>query len=348
LLSTASKSIVVNVPILTPKPGRLWLSDGSLPGIGFVSPAEAAESFSLNEYKPRPFTCAPLATARLNESISQCLKTEIVRLDCAARLLRGSKWTVGIVRLTVFDLLAHLLGPDFLDETDRVGYGEINEFLTLLDAWLKGLIDLFPADHLCVLSTIGHIQCQARVNLNQLLRMGGYCRLLKDEQSEQSGMLARRKAATMQVRRDERIQEPAVTPQWLFDLPATVCGSVVQGAIHLNLKGRYSGGIVEKEAAGGLISEVRGFIVASLKQQLGIEPEVWQCETIGEVGPELMIYMPGVEFHNSVGSEPIDKMVRPRSCHTADGFVLLPANVERPAGALTPLELHGVLWELCQ
>jgi len=347
-LLESRQSVVVNLPLLIPRENRFWLSDGSLPLGSVVSPMDLERCPSLKDYKPRPFSSVALGAGRIAQAVADSVQVETVRLKCAGEIMRAVEWDISVVRLTAFDLLFHLLGVEYLHDRELVFHDQVRDFLSTLDAWLQELLDSFPDAVSCLMSTFGHSPCVARVNLNEILYRGGFCEPASEradfdrEQRRAMASLLLQKSAHSGVGADES-QTLAVTPCWKFNLAGTVCGSPVQGAIFLNLKERYDGGIVESSEAARLLEDVRQYVVVALKTELGIEPDVWQSEHIGSTGPELIIYADGIEFHNSSIAPAVDAINKPRSAHTCEGFVWLPRGISPRSEAVTPLQLHELL-----
>lgn len=351
LLDSAGSSVVVNLPLLTPQRNRVWLSDGSLPMADVFSPQQLTEISLVKEYRPRPFACTANAASNLPEAVSECLRIESTRLECARELLTAVDWDTSIVRLTVFDLLSHLLGADFLFDQNLRVYDELKSFLTVLDLWMNFVRNEFPDAAVGLLSTVSHTECRARVNLNQILWQGGFCKLLDENGVQEAAILSRRKAASLFFGNSNTSQvqtigaEPvlAVSPSCMFDLSVTTCASAVQGGIYLNLKNRYDGGIVDSADAPGVLSAVREHITAVFLRELDITPNIWQNESIGSNGPDLMIYAEGIEFHNTSSGIAVDRVNKPRSTHAAEGFVWLPQEFDCSSGSMTPLDFHAQL-----
>ena len=351
-LLDSHKSVLVNLPLLAPGKNRFWLSDGSLPLGSVVSPPDLERCSSLKDYRPRPFSSVALGAARLAEAVADSLQLETVRLKCAAEIMRSVEWDISIVRVTAFDLLFHLLGVEYLQDRQLIFHAQVQEFLAVLDSWIRDLLDTFRDALPCVMSTVGHSTGIARVNLNEILYRGGFC----EPATEQSalGQEHRRTIASLLLKRNgdnasgkDEPQSLALTPPWKFNLPSTVCGSAVQGGIFLNLKGRYTDGTVEPSEANDLLTNVRQYVVEALKTELGIEPYVWQSGYVGSLAPELMIHADGIEFHNSYIGAAIDTINKPRSTHTSEGFVWLPRGMAPNSEMVTPLQLHELLSVEC-
>jgi hypothetical protein len=350
LLNNGAANVVANLPLLTPQENRYWLSDGSLPLATVISPACLSNIDGVSNYQPKPFFCTALAASNLTESIAQCFQVESRRLQSCGEILAGVDWDTAIIRLTVFDLLSHLMGAQYLAEPELIMQQELKAFLSELNNWLEVILQKFPDCQVCIMSSLGHNNCVARVSLNQILWQGGFCEPSPHKASMNATLSRRMIASRMLDNRKSRepfVQEMppalAVTPSWDFDLSSTVCASVVQGGIFLNLQQKYETGIVSATEAPVVLKAVREHIAYALEKELGITAEIWQTDQIGSLGPDLMIYAEGVDFHNNSIGPAVDTINKPRSTHNTEGFCWLPPQMSLDSQVLTPLELHAQL-----
>jgi len=89
-------------------------------------------------------------------AISTFITAELNRLDCALALCKNENWKLFLYRVSIFDQLAHLLGPTFLHESQlKVSYA-LKDFLAALDSGLYEIIS--SADDSLFLSTFS--QCR--------------------------------------------------------------------------------------------------------------------------------------------------------------------------------------------
>ncbi|MGH7192253.1 MAG: hypothetical protein ACREJM_01825, partial [Candidatus Saccharimonadales bacterium] len=227
-----TKSMVVNVPILGPHgAGRVWLSDGSLPFGVAVSPPELASEQPFSNYQPRFTSCLPYALSDIRSTVTRCLDVERRRLACVSQLIRQD-WDLCLIRVTAFDQLFHMVEPDVLFDEHFIAAEEIASFLTELSDCLDLLIASAGRARICVMSTLGHTPCIARVNLNALLEEGGFCSRIA--QPEQLVAAQRRHWAALALAGGgKKNAAPAVTPSSGFELAHTQAVSSGQGSIHL-------------------------------------------------------------------------------------------------------------------
>lgn len=346
LLSPVNKPIVVNLPLIGPAEGRSWLSDGSLPINANFNLPESINPAGFLSYRPRPFSCVAWAAGDIRRAIAECVDVERTRIRCASELLNRSDWRIGIVRLSIFDTLFHLLGKDFLQETDSVLAGQLEDFWRELGCWMADVRETFSEAFFLVGSTIGHGTCVARVNLSELLQGGGYCKLEDADYAGQDYSRRRRIEAALALTSEHPTQfrsSPAITPVSRYNLMESKCASPVQGAIYLNLKDRYTNGIVDRQDAPALIRSIKEFLVDAIKRELNLSVQVWTCEEVSDLGPELMVYVDGVEFTNSSMCPAVDRKNVPASCHTDTGFVLFADDSLWQSSEISPLGLHHLI-----
>jgi predicted AlkP superfamily phosphohydrolase/phosphomutase len=344
-------SIVINMPLLKPgRQNRLWLSDGSLPIQTRVSPERLALASPYNSYRAKPFPSTAHALIDLTESVKACLENEKQRLRCALQLIKSSKWQIAFVRITVFDTLAHLLGPDYLSCRHRLIWPYIKSFLPELDQMLADIAEISKDSYTCVISTFSHVPCHAQVNLNQVLAKGGFCRLREHHQLERYE-LASRMQAVRAVHATMAGTLPIVSLTKPFDLSHTTAASPVYGAIYLNCKDRFVDGIVTKKDAGPILAEIREFLNAALSKELGLGEYVFSSPQIDKkpaqeiFTPDLLVSIDGVELHDANQIGAIDHENHPRSTHSYRGFVWL-SDSKAPANqCIKTTALHQCLME---
>lgn len=338
------KDLVLNMPLLGPTSNRLWLSDGSLPMHTAVSPKELADQEPFSQYRPRPFVSANVALSDVRRSVLDCLSTEYNRLDCFRHLVTRSDWKRCLLRVNVFDLLSHLLGNEFLGCDDLLFSPEISEFVSFFDECLKQVQAELTDLSICFVSAFSHGECHARLNLNQLLQEGGFCRL--DAGGDVSpAQMKRRAAATRLVKSagsgGSGDKEPLVARSNSFNSSRTLAGSPVQGCIYVNGKDRFVDGIVEQGDRASVVERVHSYLSRELSKAFGSRSLIWTAPDRRHARyPDLMVYVEGVELHNSFGPPLIDYVSKPRSIHAPEGFVWLPlAESARPA-VLEPVQVH--------
>lgn len=341
------KFVFVNVPLLKPKAGRIWLSDGSLPIQTTVSPTELSKGPPFNAYRPRPYASATVALSEKQSSLSTCLSIERQRIECASELIALGDWNRFFLRLSVFDQLAHLLGADNVISDELVFSAELQSFWQFVGDRLASWIEASPEITLVLLSTFSHVPCRARLNLNELLAVGGFCVLARSD--SEKAQLDRRMAATLAISKASgqadliAFLQPAVSKTCSFDLLNTFAASPIEGAIYINRKTRFAGGIVEDEDAGAIVEKVCNYLQSYLSGEFGTEFKLQKVIDGHERAPDLLVRVPGVELHNSLGPPLLDRNNHPRSTHEGSGFV---GSTYRLAGLPSPaypMDLHKLL-----
>ncbi len=353
-------ALLVNMPLLSPShPGRVWLSDGSIPSQTAVSPSALLSNPLFAGYKARPYLSVAQALTDLSEAVNRSLAVENQRLECALDLITRYSWQICFLRLTVFDQLAHLLGPDFLRSSSRLVWPSIKEFLINLDKKLTEIFRLSSGAHICLLSTFGHSDCRARLNVNQLLAHCGFLNFSGGDVFEQT--LSRRRQASAAVnllrRPAEKNTESRVAISANFETSRTLAASPIYGMIYLNLKSRFEDGIVLDEEATSLLKSIRENLNTALIKEFGMDDYLIEPGSTNKLkkqpamtsAPDLVLSVRGVELHDLINSETVDWQNRPRSTHDYNGFVFLPQNLHRPlAKGLSTLDLHKHLMELIE
>jgi len=161
---------IANIPLFAPAGRQMaWLADGSLPLPSTVSPAELLKNARVAAYKPRPFSGLVFAIGEPFRAALACLDNEIERLETVLEVLRGKEWELVIIRLTLFDLLAHLLGPEFLDQAEHQLYETILSGLRKLDSLLDAISNTVPNTTVYGISMYSHATPVACVDLNLIL-----------------------------------------------------------------------------------------------------------------------------------------------------------------------------------
>lgn len=320
--NSESQQLSINIPLLQPKLGRFWLSDGALPGARPVDPAELLPVAPFNSYKPRPYPSSTTALGTFKESVTGCLDVEKLRLDCALSLLANQDWDTCLWRISVFDLLAHLIGDDFLELQYLSLWEQIENFLAYMDQLLLEASKLLTDDLFCVLSPYAHTTCTARVNLNRLLERGGFCKLTTEEAESNKESFYRRDIAARMLSGDESDRARAlITPTLLIDLAHSRACSPVYGAIYLN-----GGGKPQDRCASwpdDTVLKLAMFLSDQLMKQVGGKDYRRPTKSTTLYCPDLMVHVPGIEWHNTADGPVIDRDNKPKTTHSADGFVCL-------------------------
>lgn len=341
------KFVFVNLPLLKPKAGRIWLSDGSLPIQATVSPAALSKGSPFNAYRPRPYASATVALSEKQSSLSACLSVERLRIECANAIIALRDWHRFFLRLSVFDQLAHLLGADNVSCDELVFSAELQGFWQFLGDRLAGWIEDNPATTLVLLSTFSHVPCRARLNLNELLAVGGFCVLARSD--SEKARVDRRMASTLAVSQATNeadcipFLQPAVSKTCSFELRSTLAASPIEGAIYINRKTRFAGGIVEEEDAGKIMERVCNYLQSYLSGAFGTAFRLQKVVDGHERAPDLLVGVDGVELHNSLGPPVLDKNNHPRSTHEGRGFVGASVALAGLQSPVYPRDLYKLL-----
>ena len=331
LLNGYPRQLVINVPLLMPKEShRLWLSDGSLPLPVTVSPRSLMAEEPFSSYSPRPYSALAEGIHHPKGALAALIQTEKKRLECAHELLRMGNLDIGLIRLSLFDQLAHLLGANYLADEELVYTPELRPFLSFLDEWL---CEVFSAvAHVALLSAFSHVPCESRLSLNELLNRGGFLTFSRLDAP------ARRRVAALAALADDdgdeegqagraSVHAQVSCHQAVLDCSRTLAASSVLGFVHVNVKDRFEDGIVERAEVAATRDVLRDFLDDTLKRSFGNAYSIWSANEIKNPHsesqdhwlPDLLVHIPSAELHNSSDKffGPSDK---PRSVHSPQGF----------------------------
>lgn len=337
--------LTVNMPLVLPKPGRLWLSDGSMPLNTLVAPTALSQEAPFSQYKPRAFLSSAIAQETVQKSVTDCLQVEEQRLKCALKLIRDNQWQVCCLRLTVFDLLYHLIGSDFLKHDYFTVSPQIGAFLAFVDRVLNDIKKELPDSLVYVISAYRHDQCIARLNLNQLLAEGGFLKMKPETNKNRSETFARRFAAVTATNRLVHHEEPVVGKTNSIQTASTLAASPVHGAIYINRKDRFIDGIVNGADADAIICRLKDYLNETLGQQFGSRFLIRTTNETNAHSADMMIYVDGVEMHDLANGIVFDRLNKPKTTHVAEGFVSLPAGQNHQADTIGTIALHSLLKE---
>jgi len=355
VLEAHLRQLVVNVPLLVPQESkRLWLSDGSLPLPDTVSPRSLRGEEPVASYSPRPYGALAEEIGYRKGAMQHCLETELQRLECANKLLRSNDPTISIIRLSLFDHIAHLIGTGFLIDEDLVYRAEIRQFLGFLDDWLCGL---FSEGHqVYLISAFSHKACESRLNLNELLSRGGFLTFGRLDSAAMRRVAALEALASdngdqQSVGSKANLHAQVSCQQAIFDCSRTLAASSVLGFVHVNSEDRFEDGVVKRMDVEGTRAVLREFLDNALRRSFGEAYSIWSknevrgqaSERVHRELPDLVVYVPGAEFHNSADLRfgPSD---RPRSVHSPDGFFWSPSD-QLPSSIL-PIDICRHLQEV--
>jgi hypothetical protein len=312
--------VVINLPILLPKPNRIWLSDGSLPTNNLVSPKQLLKERCFKEYLPRAYPSHAFATtASSSLLIRRCIEVETIRLRCAVSIFKQHKFSCFIYRLSIFDYLFHILGLNFLGAKDLAVYAELKEFLRELDSAIEMFSEKEP-DNVAVVSAYSHIPCRMTLNLNDVLSNGGFLKLTK------SGDSIRNDAHRLKVATALQGWEPSThylaSQEGQLDTSSTIAASPVAGCVFINKRTTFFDGIVEAQDVESVATEVENYLRSFCAQRFGqfkIEKRLQNREET--YAPDFMVDIESVEFHN-LSSDVV--AITPLTTHSSKGFVMLP------------------------
>ncbi|MBX9879525.1 MAG: alkaline phosphatase family protein [Candidatus Obscuribacterales bacterium] len=335
---TQLPSLVVNVPLLEPK-DRLWLSEG-LSAIS-VNPKRLMSSEPFKSYQARPFSSPAYFLGKPFEGTRLCLEAEKQRLICAEALARENNWQLGIIRLTTFDQLAHLLGNDYLGKTTLAIRPEIESFISEINDVLERIIESAKPSTVAVMSSYSHVECKKRISLNQLLAQLGFC-TLKDKALVQKEQVLRYESTIALSTR--KVSSPLISTTNAFVEESCIAASPIQGAIYVNVKDRFKNGIVSRDSQQSHVKQVESQLKSALHEagvtNFNIELNPEPTNSSKTPAPDLMVYADGVDFHNLYDAPVVDSFSHPISCHSTNGFVCIDNN---DGDYLSRLSLHRLL-----
>lgn len=268
----------------------------------------------------RPFTSPVYYLGNPIEGTKLCLEAEKHVLTCLEELCRQGD-SPGIIRLSVFDHLSHLLGSDYLTNTDLTVHQEITAFIEDVRNRLEYIVKAHDLN-VAIISPYGHIPCNKRANINLLLSQLGFCKL--KEKAEVQKNQALRHASTIALA-TKKIASPLISYTCEFIEEATIAASPVHGAIYINRKDRFQTGIVETHDVERITQDV-AHQVRTLAKKAGIANlhlEINPNRHANNLAPDLMLYADGVDFHNTYDAPAVDSFGHPKTCHTSSGFICL-------------------------
>lgn len=316
-----SNVVIINVPLLRPSGGRLWLADGSLPTNKVVSPDSLSSQDLFSSYKPRPAANIAVYDSTAAELAAKCIKLEAHRLKCATKLLQNHDWSKFVYRLTLFDQLSHVLGLDFLESSDLKPYDRLREFLGELNAFLEILFarkDVFVS----ILSAYSHVPCSDVVNLNFLLSTGGFAKFDPTEQSA-----VQNDARYMFYKRKSKWNPPSSLMSSLENklvCSASVAASPLANCIYINSNDRFRDGCVADSDVRKTQATVLEFVSSALRTRLRQSAKLIESPIAPALPPvpNALVYVEGVEFHNVMGGAGLPGFNRPRTTHSHNGFAV--------------------------
>lgn len=314
----------VNVPLLQPgNEKRQWLSDGSFSS-ETASPKQLLENEPFKSYRPRPFSSPAYFLGSPIKGAESCFQLERHRLACAIELAHGDNWQIGIIRLSIFDHLCHLLGNNFLYDDTLVVRPALKSFVDFANKSIQEIIQSSANATICVMSAFSHSACTRRANLNLLLSQLGYCSLIEATHVKKSLESRHRSTIALSEKKESSLSPTAlVTLTNQFQAGSTIAASPVHGAIYLNTKERFKDGLIEAQEIERTRKKVATAISAVLTDS-GIKDIRLDINPVHSlIAPDLLIYATGLDFHDAYDAPAIDTFNHPLTCHTSNGFVCL-------------------------
>lgn len=288
----------------------------------------------------QPFSSPVYYLGNPTEGTKLCLEAETQRLIQAEKDFQRNSWQTGILRLTVFDHLSHLLGCNYLSDTDLAVHPAIRSFIKDAQKRLEHIIQASKAN-IAIISPYGHIACDRRVNINLLLSQLGFCKLKEKDEVEKSQILRHNSTIALATK---KTASPLVSYTCEFVENATVAASPVYGAIYINRKDRFQNGIVDTQDVEHTAQEI-ALHLRTLTKEVGIDNlylEINPDRGANSLAPDLMLYAESVDFHNVYDAPAVDTFSHPQTCHSKTGFVCFE---DAPGNELNHASLNTILKE---
>jgi hypothetical protein len=323
--------------LLQPR-NRTWLSDGSLPSMVTVNPAELSQSFA-KAYKGRPYTALSSALSDRYQAAERLVQLELERLDAVRVQLEKNTWERAIVRLSFFDQLQHLFGLRCFDDPDLIIHDLFLQFIGRLDQFLEAVTKL-ECEFFC-LSAYRHRSCRSRFNINALLNRHGFLAT-----QTQTADASRRATALAAISGHPPAHASVQSIGGHLATEQTVAASPVGGCVYLNLKNSFVDGTVSDAEAGVLADSIYEVLEGKMFDYFGERARLYtmplqQQQQPGSSLPRLILYVPEVEFFD--GNETIlDNQDKPAVCHGSGGFFFQRAKGQLDEN-MTPLDVHNLL-----
>ena len=347
-------TIAVNLPLLKPRcASTVWLADGSVPSFVSVIPTGLADDEPFKSYKARPYSSLPTAMQDSYKSVDECLSGESNRIACTVKLLDMYDWSMCVMRVSAFDQLGHLMGPDFLGEKELRVSPLIDGFLQVFDRFLAQLLQ---RDDCLVFMVSGFTvdKCLGRVNLNEILAEGGFVKLVESAQT-QGQMVQLRTAAALAVARARGApveDNTHLTSTTRFDMSDTIAASPVAGCIYVNVRDKFIDGTVEAGQYQGVKAKLESFLRRRLSRSYGGCFKLYACpEPVTShqsklVLPDFVLQIDGAELHDSVDPMFFGGIHKPRSTHYPSGFLYPPSGLSTEGATLRTTAVAGLMESL--
>jgi hypothetical protein len=337
--------IYINVPLIArSKNNRIWLAEGSSPSLLRVSPAQLQKQAPYSAYKPRPYSGLATALTSPSKSAELCLALESQRLTCAMQLIESTNWRRCILRLSAFDQLGHLFGPDYLKETTLRIVPSLQKFVTDFDTALAQILKM-PDIDVFLLSSFSVIHCIAQININELLIQGGFAQARPANDDDASTL--RRSAAALAI---AGANIPAAkegsspSPSSAASSRGNAAYSPVSGSVYMNAKDRFSDGYVPPEKLARLSDRLKSYLADETRCRYGVDLQMVNLPSVASASlalPDFIIHAEGCEFTDQPAATFLSHGV-PKGVHGCRGFVM-PAAVAKSGKSLQEIKPKDLL-----
>lgn len=306
--------VVINVPLLEPlKNQRVWFANASSPAVMNVSPSSITETAPYSMYKPRPVSSMGAAMSNTSESLTKFITAETNKLECATSACNDFNWQHFIYRASIFDQLAHLLGPQFLMEKKLKVWPALLTFLTNLDATICEVIR--QSDQYLIFSGFSHGVCKAVFSLNDLFENAKL--LSRTEPGRAESQLRLQASAAARPGSDPSLR-PLVSEFTKVLCDQTICASPTRGVIYINSKDRFVDGTVSSDNLAHQVDNTLALLNNHLSKFGGRASIHVNIPVLH--GPQFVVAIENVELVESLEHFRNDGTL-PHSTHLANGFV---------------------------
>lgn len=333
-LSNQENAIFINLPLISePNSFLACLYDGSNSSSTLCENLD--KSILPPGYKARAILSSGMARLNPMQSLNEIKDCELNRLTALKNTLNQfEQWQTLIFRTTFFDLLSHIFGPQVFTDSKNNYYPELRKASQLYLNKLNTLLLDIQAKHsdfrLALISTFSHSNCSTYINLNEVLHHGGF--LEYDKTTRKSQDYQRRLQAVQHIHGNSQFSQftPLVAQGSLLNNEHTKAFSPNAGCIYLNLKKRFSSGIILDEDFQKELNRVAKFLSSYLRNIVNINFSIEKAKAPVHQGPrpDLIISAPGVAFHNQDCSTPYGYPPLGSSVHNNCGFIVNSSNLD--------------------
>ncbi|MBS1955900.1 MAG: hypothetical protein JST89_17075 [Cyanobacteria bacterium SZAS-4] len=325
-------NIVVNIPLLEANGNRKWMAEASSPTLATVSPATLLLDEPFKSYRPRPIISMGKAMAD-PLAASKFMEAEASRAECSVALSKESDWKVFMYRASIFDQLAHLFGPSFLDDGQLKISAALKLLISKLDAALHKTLS--GAGTVLFLSSFSHTPCQGLFSLNDLFQKLQLLTISLNDSEEQK----LRKQAFAMI--NSETATPLVSPCNQILTSHTICASPIRGTVYVNAKDRFVDGIVSKDKIQIYEDRIFALLNDELRRVSGSSSLIRNTES-NNLAPNFVVNLPGVDLVDSLSTTRRNYDL-PHSAHSACGFVWSNAKNSK---SLKSVEVSELITEL--